>query len=242
VGTLLAGLLAGVLSTLSPCVLPLLPLVLGSAVAAHRFGMLALGAGLILAFVGVGFFVATIGFSIGLDGDVFRVMSAVLLAAVGLVLLSAPLQARLAIATSGMGNAGNSLLSRFAPERALGGWPGQFVIGLVLGAIWSPCVGPTLGAASLLAAKGENLGDAAAVMAAFGLGAAMPLVLVGSLSRQALMRWRGRMMAAGQGGKYVLGGGALTVALLILTGWDRALETAMVNASPAWLTDLTTRF
>ena len=241
-GTLLAGLLAGMLSTLSPCVLPLLPLVLGSAVAAHRFGMLALGAGLIAAFVGVGMFVATVGFAIGLDADLFRLISAVLLAAVGVVLISAPLQARLAMATSRVGNAGNSLLSRFAPERALGGWQGQLVIGLVLGTIWSPCVGPTLGAASVLAAQGKDLGDAAAVMAAFGLGAALPLILVGSLSRQALMRWRGKMMAAGQGGKYVLGGGALAVALLILTGWDHALETMLVNASPDWLTDITTRF
>lgn len=94
----------------------------------------------------------------------------------------------------------------------------------------------------MLAAQGKNLWDAAAVMAAFGLGAALPLILVGSLSRQALMRWRGKMMAAGQGGKYLLGGGALAVALLILTGWDHALETILVNASPDWLSDLTTRF
>jgi cytochrome c-type biogenesis protein len=79
-------------------------------------------------------------------------------------------------------------------------------------------------------------------MAAFGLGAALPLILVGSLSRQALMRWRGKLMATGQGGKYLLGGGALVAALLILTGWDHALETMLVNASPDWLTDMTTRF
>ena len=49
------------------------------------------------------------------------------------------------------------------------------------------------------------------------------------------------MMGAGQGGKYVLGGGALLVALLILTGWGKLLEAMLVRASPAWLTDLTTR-
>ena len=62
-GSLGLGLLAGVLSTLSPCVLPLLPLVLGGAAAAHRYGRLALAAGLVVSFVGVGMFVATIGFS-----------------------------------------------------------------------------------------------------------------------------------------------------------------------------------
>ena len=236
------GLLAGVLSTLSPCVLPLLPLVLGGAAAAHRYGMLALAAGLVVSFVGVGMFVATIGFSIGLDADVFRIASAVLLAGLGVVLLSGTLQARFAIAASGMGNAGNKLLSRLAPSGQGGGLGGQLVIGLVLGAIWSPCVGPTLGAASVLAAQGKSLGAVTLVMAAFGLGAALPLLVVGSLSREAMKRWRGRMLGAGQTGKSVLGGGAVLVALLIVTGWDKLIETALVNASPAWLNDLTTRF
>ena len=237
-GSLGLGLLAGVLSTLSPCVLPLLPLVLGGAAAAHRFGMLALAAGLVVSFVGVGLFVATIGFSIGLDADVFRMASAVLLAGLGVVLLSGRLQARFAIAASGVGNAGNRLLARLAP----GGLGGQLVIGLVLGAIWSPCVGPTLGAASVLAAQGKSLGAVTLVMAAFGLGAALPLLLVGSLSREAMKRWRGRMLGAGQTGKSVLGGGAVLVALLIVTGWDKLIEAALVRASPAWLNDLTTRF
>ena len=230
--------LAGVLSTLSPCVLPLLPLVLGAAAAAHRLGMLALTAGLVIAFVAVGLFVATIGFAIGLDGEVFRIASAVMLGALGVVLLSGALQARFAVAAGGIGDAGNRLLARIAPS----GLGGQFIVGLVLGAIWSPCVGPTLGAASTLAAQGKDLAAVAAVMAAFGLGAALPLVVVGSLSREAMKRWRGRMMTAGSGGKYVLGGGALAVAVLILTGWDHGLETALVAASPGWLVDLTTRY
>ena len=232
------GFLAGVLSTLSPCVLPLLPLVLGAAAAAHRLGMLALTAGLVISFVAVGLFVATIGFAIGLDGEVFRIASAVMLAVVGVVLLIGALLARFAVATGGIGDAGSRLLARIAPS----GLGGQFIVGLVLGAIWSPCVGPTLGAASTLAAQGKDIASVAVVMAAFGLGAALPLVVVGSLSREAMKRWRGRMMSAGSGGKYVLGGGALAVAALILTGWDHALEAALVAASPGWLVDLTTRF
>ncbi len=226
------------LSTLSPCVLPLLPLVLGGAAAAHRFGMVALALGLVASFVGVGLFVATIGFSIGLDGEVFRIASAVLLALLGVVLLSGALQARFAMAASGVGDAGNRLLARFTPA----GLGGQLAVGLVLGAIWSPCVGPTLGAASVLAAQGRDIGAVALVMAAFGLGAALPLVAVGSLSREAMKRWRGRVMGAGQTGKTLLGGGALAVAVLIVTGWDKALEAALVRGSPEWLTDLTTRF
>jgi cytochrome c biogenesis protein CcdA len=237
-GSLGVGLLAGVLSTLSPCVLPILPLVLAGAAAAHRFGMLALAAGLTLSFTVVGLFVATIGFSLGFDGDVLRVASAVLLAALGLVLLSGAAQDRLAVAASGLGDAGSRLLTRLSPA----GWSGQLVIGCVLGAVWSPCVGPTLGAASVLAAQGKDLLSVASVMLAFGLGASLPLLLVGALSREAMRRWRGRMAGAGRGGKFALGVGAVLVALLILTGADHAIETAAVAATPDWLTDLTTRF
>ena len=237
-GSIGAGYLAGVLSTLSPCVLPLLPLVVGSAIAAHRAGALVLAGGLAVSFTAIGLFVATVGFAIGLDGDVFRTASALLLMVIGLVLLSGALQARFAVATGGVGDAGNRLLARLAPS----GLGGQFVVGVVLGAVWSPCVGPTLGAASVLAARGQDLVAVAAVMLAFGLGASTPLLLISFLSRGALLRWRGRMARAGQAGKMLLGGGAVVVSLLILTGFDRSLEAVLVTVSPDWLTDLTTHY
>lgn len=232
------GFAAGVLSTLSPCVLPLLPLVLGPAMAAHRLGVAALAAGLVASFVAVGLFVATVGFSVGLDGGVFRVLSAVLLGAMGVVLLVPLLKQRFAMAAGGVSDAGSRLIARFT----LAGLRGQFVLGVLLGAVWSPCVGPTLGAASILAAQGKDLPAVAAVMVAFGTGTAVPLLVVGALSRQVLLRWRGRMMGAGRTGTTVLGAGALAISMLILTGVDRMLESALVSASPAWLTDLTTRF
>ena len=232
------GFIAGLLSTLSPCVLPLLPLVLGGALAEHRFGMVALAAGLVISFVTVGMFIATIGFSLGLDGPLLRQVTAVGLILAGIVLLSGALQLRFAVATAGLGDAGNRLITRVVPS----GLGGQFILGLILGTVWSPCVGPTLGAASLLAAQGKDLGAAAGVMAAFGAGVAVPLALVGLLSRQALLRWRGKMMRAGGAGKTLLGVTAIAVATLILTGGDKALETALVNASPVWLTRLTTSY
>ncbi len=237
-GSIGAAFLAGILSTLSPCVLPLLPLVLGAAASAHRIGVAMLALGMALSFTAAGLFIATVGFAVGLDGSVFRTVSAVILGLIGIVLLSKSLQNRLALATGGMSDAGNRLLGRFTP----GGAVGQFLVGAVLGLVWSPCVGPTLGAASLLASEGKDLGAVAAVMLAFGLGTTLPLLLVSALSRRALTHWRGKMAAAGNAGKVVMGVGAVVVATLILTGGDRGLETALVNASPPWLTDLTTRF
>jgi cytochrome c biogenesis protein CcdA len=229
---------AGVFSTLSPCVLPLLPIVLGAAVSEHRLGPAALAAGLAVSFVTVGLFVATIGFSIGLDAGVFRSVAAVLLMLIGVVLLVPQFQARVAMAASPVGN---WTQQRFGGFPASGLW-GQFGVGLVLGAVWSPCVGPTLGAASLLAAQGRNLGQVAVTMLLFGVGAALPLLLLGAVSREALMRWRHRLLTAGKGVRMALGVVLLTTSVSILGGLDKALETALVSVSPQWLTDITTRF
>src|SRR5512146_2480774 len=103
-GALALALLAGVLSTLSPCVLPLLPIVLGAALGEHRYGPVALAAGVALSFVAIGLFIATIGFAIGLDQDIFRNIAAALLIGIGVVLLLPRLQAQIAVAAGPFGN------------------------------------------------------------------------------------------------------------------------------------------
>ena len=74
---------AGILSILSPCVLPILPIVLGTAASTHRRGPLALAAGLSLSFVAIGLFLATAGHSVGLDADRLRYVAAALIVVVG---------------------------------------------------------------------------------------------------------------------------------------------------------------
>ncbi len=235
-----AGLafLAGVLSTLSPCVLPILPIVVAAAVSKHRFGPAALAAGLSVSFVVVGLFIATVGFAIGLDEGLFRRVAAALLIAIGLVLLVPRLEMRLALVAGPASNWAGQRLHGSAAD----GWPGQFGVGLLLGMVWSPCVGPTLGAASLMAAQGHDLGQVALVMALFGLGAALPLLLLGLFSREALMAWRGRLISAGKSARMALGAVLVVSGIAIFSGLDRVLQTALINLSPAWLADLSTRF
>jgi cytochrome c biogenesis protein CcdA len=118
--------------------------------------------------------------------------------------------------------------------------PGQFVLGLLLGIVWSPCVGPTLGAAVTLASQGQSLAQVSLLMALFGFGAGLPLVALGLLSRQAMSRIRGRLLAAGQYGKRALGGIMLLLGAAILTGGDKMFEAWIVRESPDWLIALTT--
>lgn len=240
------GLLAGILSILSPCVLPLLPIVLGGALAAHRFGALALAAGLALSFVLVGLFVATIGFSLGLDGDLFRRIAAVLLLVFGLLMLMPSWQTRMIAMLGRLGTAlGGDRLQQRVQNYAPVGIAGQFALGLLLGVIWSPCVGPTLGAAATLAAQRQNLGAVAAMMVVFGIGASLPLLAIGLTLGRLSRRQAGTaawLRALGRVGKRLLGVLLIAVALSILSGYDRLVEARLVDWSPAWLTSLTTHF
>lgn len=230
--------LAGLLSILSPCVLPLLPIVFGTAASERRGGPVALAFGVTLSFVSIGLFVATIGFGLGLDGDLFRTVAAVLMIGIGAILMVPSLQMRLAAAGGPVSNWAESQIGAIKSH----GLVGQFGIGLLLGAVWSPCVGPTLGAASVLAAQGSSLGQVAIVMLVFGIGAALPLVAIGLLSRQAMMRWRSRLIAGGKNAKILLGAILVLLGSMIVMGFDKRLEAVLVDTSPAWLTNLTTHF
>jgi cytochrome c biogenesis protein CcdA len=84
--------------------------------------------------VAVGILVATLSFAIGFDANLFRITSAVVLAGIGIVLVCARLQAALVAASSALGQAVQSALSRLIPR----GLFGQFVVGVLLGAGWPP--------------------------------------------------------------------------------------------------------
>jgi cytochrome c-type biogenesis protein len=236
--TLALAFVAGLLSILSPCVLPLVPIVLGAAVAAHAFGAFALAGGLAVSFTLLGLLLALVGFGLGIDAGIFRMAAAVIMVALGVVLLVPASQARLAAAGGPVAGWADQRLGGFASS----GLAGQFAVGLLLGAVWSPCVGPTLGAASLLASQGRDLPQVALTMAIFGIGAAVPLVLLGLLSRATLLRVRSSLMSAGKLGKGLLGAAFILIGVAIVSGADKKIEAALVEASPQWLTDLTTAF
>lgn len=236
IGTFGLSLVAGVLSTLSPCVLPLIPILASSALASHPLGPWGLGAGLAISFTLVGVLLASAGASLGIDQEVLRNIGAAILILLGVTLMFSVVHQRFIVLTSGLGNAGQALAGRISGNSLAG----QFALGLLLGIIWTPCVGPTLGAAITLASQGESLGYVTIVMLVFGLGAAIPLAAIGLLSRSVLGKVRGRLAMAGDIGKKVLGGLLLLLGLMILTGLDKQLESVALDHFPDWLVDLST--
>ncbi|MGD9738602.1 MAG: cytochrome c biogenesis CcdA family protein [Bauldia sp.] len=239
-GSGLAAFVAGLLTALNPCVLPLLPIVFAAAISKHRIaGPLALAAGLVVSFVTIGFVLALAGQTVtGLGAERLRPIGGVILILIGVVLLVPQIQEALQRAA---GPATNWFNSRFGGAGG-GGWAGQFGLGVVLGLVWSPCVGPTIGVASSMAYSGENLGAMVGILLIFAIGAAIPLVVIGFLSRTVMMRWRDRLARIAAIGRIVLGVLMITIGVLILTGLDRRLEGWLGSVLPVWLVDLTVRY
>jgi cytochrome c biogenesis protein CcdA len=226
--SILIAYLAGVVTILSPCILPLLPIVLGGALSSHRLGPYALAFGLVLAFTGFGLLVATAGFAIGLTPKLLNQVAAVLMIGLGGVLLSASLQQRFAVVASTATRGLNTQVSNFAPD----GLSGQFILGGILGAVWTPCVGPTLGAAIALAAQGQSIAYAGTVMFAFALGTVTPLIGIMLVSREAFMNRRGAMLEASRWLKPMLGLLLITFGVLFLSGLMSDWEAFVLDHMP----------
>jgi cytochrome c biogenesis protein CcdA len=238
VGTLLLGLLAGALTTLSPCVLPILPIVVLGAMNQHRLGPVALAAGLVTTFSGLGILLSGASWALDVSDDAVRTGAAIVMVVFGAILLSTGLQHRFAAMASPMTTRLNKTLECFTPK----GLGGLFLLGALLGAVWTPCSGPTLGTAITLAANSDTAAKAAAIMFMFSVGAATPLVAIAYGSREGLKSRRDLFRRVGAVAKPILGGILLFSGLLVLLGLDKTIETAFVNSMPDWLIHVTTKY
>jgi cytochrome c-type biogenesis protein len=222
------SLAAGSLTTLSPCVLPLLPLVVGGSVQRNRLAPVAMGLGMATSFALIGLLVGALGPSIGLDADHVRVVGALMLIVLaGVVWIPAwserfsqwamPLATSAQHASAGLD---------------AGSLKGALVLGAVLGLVWSPCSGPLLASALALVVSEGGALPGAIILGVFGLGAAVPLVAVAYASRAGFERWRDR--ALGSMDKVKKGFAALLAlaGVGILLGWDKALETWALDHLP----------
>jgi cytochrome c-type biogenesis protein len=181
-GGLALSYAAGALSTLSPCVLPLLP--------------------------------------ISIDPTGFRLGVAALILIIGIVLLVPALQNRFALAAAPVAVGGQALIERLRPSRI----GGQFALGMLLGAIWSPCSGPTLGSAIGLAAQSETADRAVMIMAMFSLGATTPILALAYGSRQAIVARRDFWARTSRITKPLIGAALVGIGVFVLTGFDKVVE------------------
>lgn len=234
---LLLALLGGLLTSLSPCVIPLLPLVVGSAGSRHRLGPVALCAGLILSFSVLALAVALAIKAFSFDPSVVRIAGAVLLLLFGVLSLlpAAGLTSRFLAPLASRASAATAHTDR-------AGLIGNFFVGSLLGAIWSPCAGPTLGSAIGLVTQAGTLFQGWVLMLAFGLGASLPLLAVAYGSRSLFQANRNWLAAFSGKAKPIFGVVLIMVAIGIISGEDKKLEAALLRHLPDSWVDLTTGY
>ena len=225
---------AGVLTLINPCVLPLIPIIIASALQNTKTGPLALAAGLIFSFTLIGVGITAFGHLIGIDESVINRTAAVMMIVFGLILLIPKAQSALATLTAPLASNANSRLDHVQGNGA----GGQFLIGILLGAVWSPCIGPTLGGAIGLAASGEGLGQATLTMLFFGIGVSSVLMALAYGSREILQTRKARLMAWMPWAKPVMGAALLLVGLIIFFHIDRIIDSWLLDIMPVWLQDL----
>lgn len=232
------SLAAGSLTTLSPCVFPLLPLVLGGAVQANRLAPLAMGLGMATAFAGIGLLVGTLGPALGIDGDSVRTAGAVLLIGLALVMLVPVLNARFTQLVMPLASSAQAATSRLDG----GSLWGALLLGGLLGLIWSPCSGPLLASALTLVASEGGALRGALILGLFGVGAAVPLVAAAYASRSGFARARGWVLGHAEAVKKGFGLLIGLAGVAILSGADKWLEAQILNHLPDTWVRLTTLF
>lgn len=226
------SLAAGSLTTLSPCVFPLLPLVVGGALQGHRAAPLAMGVGMATSFALIGLLVGTLGDAVGLTGEGVRSAGGVLLLLFGLVMLVPALDARFSRLMTPLATSAQSAGSRLNGASLLG----ALALGGLLGLVWSPCSGPLLGTALALVASEGGAGRGALILGLFGVGAAVPLVAAAYASRAGFGRVRGWVVGHSARVKQIFGVVLLAIGLAILSGFDKQLETRVNDWLPdSWL-------
>ena len=202
------GLLAGAVTAISPCVLPVVPLVLADAVLGSRRRVLVVVCGLVAAFTGL-----TLGAAVALDAlrlpaDALRIAAIVVVVAAGV-----------ALTVPRVGALVGRPFHRLARRR-----PGEVGGGLLYGAslalLFTPCAGPVIAAVATVAASRSVSLDAVAVTVAFGLGAGLVLLALGLAGRRlAAVRAQAPRL------RRALGVVVVATGVLIALGFDRPLAT-----------------
>jgi cytochrome c biogenesis protein CcdA len=225
---------AGLLTLINPCVLPVLPIVLATALQASRHGPAVLALGMSLSFVVLGLGVTAFGYALGLTQEDIAKGGAALMVAFGLVMLVPRFSAVFSTATAGVAASADSGLD--AVDRST--LRGQFLGGMLLGAVWSPCVGPTLGGAISLASQGNSLGWAGLIMVAFALGVSTIILVLGYGARSALQRRQALMRRIAHAARPAMGIVFVVVGTALLFNVHHMLEAWLLGIMPDWLLNL----
>lgn len=222
--------IAGLVTVLSPCILPILPLVLSVSVGEGKRRPWGVVVGFVASFVFFTLFLASLVKWFGISADVLRHVSVVMIGLFGMSLLIPKTQVILESLFSS--------LSKYIPKKQRQGFGGGVLLGISLGLIWTPCVGPILASVIALALTGTVSGIAVVITLAYATGTAIPMLLImygskGLMAKMPVLRQNSAKI------QKVFGIVMIGVAVAIFLGWDRQFQTWILDRFPGYGTGLT---
>jgi cytochrome c biogenesis protein CcdA len=231
--------LAGMLTALSPCVLPLLPIVVGGAIERHRAAPLLMGLGMTTAFACGGFLLGAVGAAIELDALWMHRLAAFGLILFGLALLFEPLTRLVARLVQPLAITADLMAEEIEQKRS----PLMvFLFGGLLGLAWSPCAGPMLASSLALVASGRDAALGAFLLGLFGLGAATPMVMAAYASRAGFRRLRFWALRNERRLRIDFALLAIISGFILASGLDKAIATQVIAFLPEGWLELITRY
>jgi Cytochrome c biogenesis protein len=230
---LVFAFIGGIVTILSPCILPILPIILATTATDRQSRLRPYGiiTGFVASFTFFTLFLSTLVALLGIPADALRLISVIVIALFGITLINPRLQA-----------ISESLFTRLAnkaPSQAgKTGFGGGLLIGLSLGLLWTPCVGPILASVISLAITGQVTGDAALITFAYALGTAIPMLMI-MKGGQALLQQHPWMLKNTRLIQRAFGFVMLLIALIIYLGADRTFQTYILKQFPQYGAGLT---
>lgn len=226
--------LAGFATILSPCILPVLPIILSSAVADQnpdRKRSLGVILGFILSFTFFTLFLSIIVDAIGIQANILRVFSIIIIAGFGLSLLIPGLQRYAEYFFS-------ALTGFVPPVNNKSGFIAGLIVGISLGLLWTPCVGPILASVISLAIVGKVTFLTFGITLAYSLGTSIPMMII-MLGGRGILRKVPWLMANTSKIQSAFGVVMILTAIGLFMNFDRTFQSFIIAKFPQYGAGLT---
>jgi len=221
--------LAGIITVTSPCVIPILPIILGSALKRNRFYPLFMVLGLAFTFSLLGVVFGSLGSFVGIGKRTLETVAIILLGIMGLVIVIKPL--------GHLFSQWTGKLLAVAPASGPSESPLQaFFVGSTLGVVWAPCAGPVLASILAIAAASKSVTTSFLLLFTYAVGAGIPMLLIAYGGQRALTGRRFVQHYA-ETIKYVFGWILILTAILLYFGIFKKFEAFLLPYLPSYITN-----
>lgn len=221
--------IAGITTILSPCTLPVLPVLLTASVTKGKMRPIGIVLGLVISFT---FFTLALSYIIdatGLPPNILRYAAIAIIAFFGLVMVFPSLSNWFARSTASVAELGSNLQAHSA--KAGKGFWGGFIIGAALGLVWTPCAGPILAAIASLAAFHSISTEVILLTLSYSAGAALPMLLI-IYGGQTALKSSKFLAAHSEAIRKTFGVLTILTAFFLASGLDLAFEQMYLSKLP----------